>query len=195
MTPMLGIMASSISGSKAVTNSYESIATVTVGSGGASTVDFTSIPSTYKHLQIRGIGRSLNGSNNASLGVRFNSDSGNNYPFHQIFGDGSSAGATGGAANDGYGTALQGPISSSNSLSSTFASVLIDILDYANTNKYKTLRGLAGFDYNGSGQITLRSSMWMSTSATTSLSLFTYNSGAAQGFAQYTSFALYGIKG
>jgi hypothetical protein len=56
--PILGIIASAITGNL-VTTSYESIATVTVGGGGAATVAFTSIPATYTHLQIRGIGRSM----------------------------------------------------------------------------------------------------------------------------------------
>ena len=34
---------------------FESIATVTVGGGGAASIEFTSIPGTYQHLQIRGI--------------------------------------------------------------------------------------------------------------------------------------------
>ena len=38
-----------------VLNSYESIATVTVGAGGTSTITFSSIPTGYTHLQIRGI--------------------------------------------------------------------------------------------------------------------------------------------
>ena len=52
--PILGILASSY---PAVSTSYESIATVTVGSGGAANVEFTSIPGTYTHLQIRMLGR------------------------------------------------------------------------------------------------------------------------------------------
>ena len=54
------------------TNSYESIQTVTVGSGGQSTISFTSIPSTYKHLQIRMLARAT-GASTVGL-IRFNSD-------------------------------------------------------------------------------------------------------------------------
>lgn len=32
---------------------YDSIATTTVGAGGAASITFSSIPSTYQHLQIR----------------------------------------------------------------------------------------------------------------------------------------------
>jgi hypothetical protein len=50
--PILGIIASAITGNL-VTTSYESIETVTVGSGGSATVTFSSIPATYTHLQIK----------------------------------------------------------------------------------------------------------------------------------------------
>jgi predicted patatin/cPLA2 family phospholipase len=72
-----------------------------------------------------------------------------------------------------------------------FGAGVIDILDYANTNKYKTVRALSGHDNNGSGYVNFESGLWMSTSAITSIKLFT----AGNVYAQYTQFALYGIKG
>ena len=74
---------------------------------------------------------------------------------------------------------------------STFTAGVIDILDYANTNKYKTLRTLNGGDANGSGNIQIESGSWRNTAAITSITL-THN---GSGFTQYSSFALYGIKG
>ena len=56
------------------TTSYESIATVTVGSGGAANVEFTSIPADYTHLQIRGIGRDANSAYRDSIQIRFNNE-------------------------------------------------------------------------------------------------------------------------
>ena len=55
--------------------SYESIATVTVGAGGSSSISFTSIPSTYKHLQIRAITRDTGTSYINNLAGYFNTDS------------------------------------------------------------------------------------------------------------------------
>jgi hypothetical protein len=49
---ILGIIASS---RLAAVGDYESIATVSVGGGGAADVEFTSIPGTYTHLQIRAL--------------------------------------------------------------------------------------------------------------------------------------------
>lgn len=67
----------------------------------------------------------------------------------------------------------------------------MDVLDYKNTNKYKTSRFLSGYDANGSGVIMLNSELWMSTAAITSITID--NTGS--NFAQYSSFALYGVRG
>jgi len=52
VTPILGIFDSAKSGNLYF-SSYDSISTVTVGAGGAASIDITSIPSTYTHLQLR----------------------------------------------------------------------------------------------------------------------------------------------
>ena len=174
----------------ASTNSFESIATVTVGSGGASTVSFTSIPSTYKHLQIRAIARTSNPTTLDDTWVRFNSDSTSNYRSHQIRGDGASATA----ADLGSATyAVPFPVPGTSITSSIFAGGVIDILDYTNTNKNKTVRALSGYDANGSGNVFFRSSLWLNTSAITQIDL-TWQNGLYS-TPQYSSFALYGIKG
>jgi len=63
---------------------FESIATVTVGSGGAASIEFASIPSTFQHLQIRFMG--LLSSSNQGVWVRFNDDSAANYSCHLLYG-------------------------------------------------------------------------------------------------------------
>jgi hypothetical protein len=166
------------------------IATVTVGSGGASSVDFTSIPQVYEHLQIRGIGRgATNTANYPGLLMRFNSDSGSNYAFHVLEGSGSSASATAGTSTANPHIMWEFP--NDGNLASMYAGFVIDILDYSNTNKYKTSRCLSGNDANGSGYVDLQSTLWQSTSAITSIN-FTIT--GSNNFKQYSSFALYGIK-
>lgn len=162
---------------------YESIATTIVGAGGASSVTFSSIPSTFTHLQIRYINRNTTAID--SLIIRFNSDTGSNYVRHKLSGDGSSASAAA-ATSSTYMASADYPAGTS-----TFGAGVIDVLDYANTNKYKTMRLLAGYDANGSGIIDLRSNLWQSTSAVTRIDI-TSNSNL---FAQYSHFALYGIRG
>lgn len=168
-----------------VTNSYESIATVTVGSGGSATVSFTSIPSTYKHLQIRGM--ALTTVSGGSPQVRFNSDSGNNYSNHILYGSGSAAAA-------GVNTSISGMyIGGSNTgTNTTYPFIFVtDILDYTNTNKNTTMRTLSGLDSNGNGEISLFSGAWYNAAAVNTIEIY----AATKTFAQYSSFALYGIKG
>lgn len=169
--------------------SYESIATTIVGSGGSAGVTFSSIPSTYKHLQLRILAKY---SANSDIGIqsRFNGDSGNNYvQYHQLYGTG--AAAVSAAGNTPFTEMEFLYLPGTNRNASTFAGYVIDILDYADTNKYKTVRNLNGFDDNGAGFVIYRSHLWMSTSAVNSIS-FTPPSNS---LSQYSSFALYGIKG
>lgn len=167
----------------AALNSYESIMTTTVGAGGTSTITFSSIPSTYKHLQIRYI--NTTSTVNQNLYITFNSDTGSNYSWHRLFGDGSSAIADAGSTT----TYMQ--IGRSGGNSTSFAGGVMDVLDYSTTSKYKTARSLYGTDQNGSGLIFLASGLWQNTAAVSTIT-FTPASG---NFAQYSSFALYGIKG
>jgi hypothetical protein len=168
-----------------VTNSYESIQTVTVGSGGQSSISFTSIPSTYKHLQIRGIGKG-SGSNNTVITINGASSV---YSSHWIQGNGSSASA--GADTTTNGIWAFAATGAGSSQANTFGASVIDILDYADTNKYKTVRILNGVDFNGSGEIDFQSGLYRQTTAISSITL-TPSSGTVS---QYSSFALYGIKG
>jgi hypothetical protein len=191
MTPILGIMASQITGHLS-TNSYESIATVTVGAGGQSTITFSSIPSTYKHLQIRGIVRTATASTLAALKMTFNGDgSSSNYvTLHQIYGSGASAAAQ---SSTGNGWIYQSYLAGNNAGANMFGSFVTDILDYQNANKNKTTRTLAGTDQNGSGYVTFGSGLWMNSS--TAISSITIIDDGGSNISQYSQFALYGVKG
>lgn len=175
--------------------SFESIATVTVGSGGASNVEFTSIPSTFSHLQIRYICRnSFAGSGSNFLEGQFNADTGNNYAAHWLLGTGSSVSA---GASSSRNTIRSGVVTPTYSGStSAFSAGVIDILDYANTNKYKTVRAIGGYDSNNGntepGYASFISSLWQNTNAITSIKLF--NGNTSFNLVEYSHFALYGIK-
>ena len=177
MTPMLGIMASQISG-HLVTGAFDSIATVTVGSGGSSTITFSSIPSTYTHLQIRAI---HNDASNSNLKYQFNGDTAANYDWHQLYGDGASAGANT-STTDAYGLGSY--------ITAQWGVSILDLLDYTNTNKYKTMRNIGGTDNNGSGYVGLQSGLWRNTAAVTQVVL----APTGGSFVQYSHFALYGVK-
>jgi hypothetical protein len=186
MTPILGIMASQISGKL---SSYESIATTTLATSTA-TISFSSIPQTYQHLQIRLFARSTTAAGNSNAYIQFNGVTLAAYSYHELTGSGSNpAGAAGSAS-------VTGPricnYPAASSTASMFGAGIIDILDYANTSKNTTYRSSNGNDQNGSGYSILFSGAWYDTNAVTSI-LIGDNSGG--NFVQYTSAALYGIKG
>ena len=185
--PVLGIIASQISGHLFTAGTFDSIATTTVGSGGTATVTFSSIPATYTHLQIRCLMRTDRAVSVTSTNWRFNSDSSSNYSYHDLSGDGSTAAVDAGVSV----TRFIDYINGASSTASAFSVTVLDILDYANTNKYKTTRTLNGYDANGSGIVHLFSGNWRDTNAITSISV-TATSG---NIVEYSSFALYGIKG
>jgi hypothetical protein len=169
-------------------NSYESIQTFTVGSGGSASIDFTSIPSTYKHLQIRGISRSTDSANFTQTKLTINGVT-TNYTLHQLFADGASATAF---AQTGQASTLYECMTADTATANIFGVTILDILDYTSTDKNKTFRIFAGFDANGSGRMALSSGMTTTnTNAVTSVTL-TPRFG---NFKQHTQFALYGIKG
>jgi hypothetical protein len=185
MSLILGILDSG--GAAAATSSYESIQSI--NTSGVSTITFNSIPSGYASLQLRY--QLIESNGYQEINGRFNGDTGSNYFWHYLEGNGSSASA----ANSG-GTTTSFTIYSNNREGTvpTYPNVgIVDIHDYASTTKYKTVRTFSGADKNGTnpnGEIQLVSGLWSSTSAVTSLTIrcsVTWDSG--------TIFSLYGIKG
>jgi hypothetical protein len=169
-----------------VPNSYYSIATLSNGAGTGEFV-FTSIPQTYTHLQLRILARGTTSATTDYSYVRFNSDVGTNYAGHGLFGDGSSVTAN---SNGNTSYSLTGIVSAATAGANMYGTIIVDILDYTNTNKYKTIRALSGTDQNGSGQVRLESGLWMSTAAISSI----YVGGYLNVFAAGSTAALYGIK-
>ena len=162
---------------------FYSLATTLVGAGGSSTITFSSIPSGYKHLQLR-----ISGSSSAvnNFRMRFNSDTGSNYAVHQLLGTGAAVSSSGSASQTSINLVYD------NKADISFPAIaIVDVLDYANTNKNKTVRSLGGSEQNNNdGLIMLRSGLWMNTTAITSISIF-LDSGS---FNQHSRFTLYGVR-
>jgi hypothetical protein len=168
-----------------IPSSYESIATVS-GSG-TNSLTFTSIPSTYKHLQIRGLGICSSATQN--FRTQFNADTGTNYIAHVLSGNGSTVTATGTAASSAF-TVIGGLNAG---VVTTYPNVFIlDIIDYASTTKYKTIKSFFGADNNSTGgSVDLASGLWMSTTAISEIKIYMSTGNLNTN----TTFALYGIKG
>jgi hypothetical protein len=165
---------------------YEAIASTTLSTT-TTGVTFSSIPSTYEHLQIRCFTRDSNASNTVVMYLRLNGDTGANYARHALYGDGATAFATGQTAT----TVIWGAATSAASATANaFGVCIFDVLDYASTNKYKTGRSIGGYDANGNGRADFGSGLWLNTAAVNSVTVF---SGGA-GFISGSVFALYGLR-
>jgi hypothetical protein len=183
--PILGIIASQNYTRVTDTGAMFPIGFVTVGSAGTASVTFSSIPATYTHLQVRAFYTNSGGTLDDAK-WKFNNDTtlANYVQYHQLRGNGAAASAASSLGD-------YPNLSTYGASTTNFSTAIVDMLDYANTNKYKTFRSLSGHDLNGSGNILYRSALWMSTNAINEFTI-TANSGT---FVQYSSFALYGIKG
>jgi len=183
-----GILSSQISGHLfTLTGSYDALATVTVPSGGASSITFSAIPQTgYSHLQIRA--SATNGVQDDAV-VRFNGDTGNNYSWHLLVGNGSAA-----QAYNATGVSSMRGICLLSPTGSVVGGGVTDILDYTNPNKNKVIRSLTGMDNNSGStvaQIQFWSGSWYNTSAINTINIFPLGGTA---FSQNSTFSLYGIK-
>ena len=163
---------------------FESIATAT-GTGSSGTITFSSIPSTYQHLQIRG--NILPTTAAGNLFLRVNGLSTSIYAYHLLYGNGTAATATGSATQSRV--YIESTTITKDTTNPT--SFIIDIQDYASTTKNKTIRNFYGLDKNGSGEVVLSSGLVVDTQAIGSL---TVNLLSAS-FATSSTVSLYGIKG
>ena len=174
-----------------VSTAFESIATATA-SGSSATLTFSSIPSTYKHLQIRGIAKSGAGTGQRNLTMTFNASDSTNHAYHRLFGDSYNVGASG-IASTNY--ILLNRASIQATPASIFAASIIDIIDYASTTKNKTIRYIAGSETNAApvaDVISIGSGVLLSTTEINSISI---SDAGFENFAVGTVFSLYGIKG
>lgn len=152
---------------------------------------FNNIPATYTHLQIRGLVRSTYAQAigigwQMQMGPASGIDTGNNYSYHLLGGDGSSV-FTGGQT--GVSFMGVGEVNGSSSTAGMWTTFIIDILDYSNTNKTKNIRVLEAQEVNGSGKIQLASGLWNSTQAVGTISL-----NCSQTLVSGCTASIYGIK-
>ena len=160
---------------------------VTVGSGGAASIEFTLIPGTYQHLQIRILAKSTV-SPVSSIYARFNGTGNGStaYAQHYLYGDGAAAAAGAASSSD---IMLVGTCTGA--FTNVFGASVVDILDYASTSKNKVIRSLSGADVNGAGgYVQIFSGLYASTSAVSSILLY----NGLNSWSQYTTAALYGVK-
>lgn len=167
-----------------IPTSYDSIASVSPS--GTGTVTFSSIPSSYKTLQIRA---SFGDAATNSLQMRFNGDTGNNYQSATCEGNGVTA-VGGGAGYSENNMSIAFRNQGASSSASYLAGAVIDIPNYAASGTYKTCLSYFGVNENTAGRLGFSEGVWFTTSAITSITIT-----MAANYSSGTVFSLYGIRG
>jgi len=166
-------------------NTYELIASSTVGSGGAASIDFTSIPATYTDLALVLSLRSA-GVNTPYARLRFNGSS-TGYTNKRLNGDGSTAGS--GSPTDAY--IVLGVANTSSQTSNTFSSHSVYIPNYAGSNNKSTSSDNASENNATTAYIYLMAGLWSNSAAITSIAI---TEESAANWGQYSTAYLYGVK-
>ena len=165
-------------------DTYVLISSVTVGSGGTSSINFTSIPGTYTDLLLKASTRSNVNGYGTDMTISINGST-SSFSSRRLYG------YSNGIYND-VETNKFGLVNGGTSTSNTFSSNDIYLHNYAGST-HKTF-SVDGTVENNSGSVylvTLTGTLWSNTSPITSLSI-SDNTGAT--FQQYSIASLYGIK-
>lgn len=162
---------------------YEAIATTTVGSGGAATIEFTSIPGTYTDLLIKLSGRSTHSSIDPVF-ITFNGAATSTTSYRSIFGDGSTV-----SSFSGTGAQIQ-YIPGTGQTASTFNNAEVYIPNYAGSNNKSFSIDAVQETNAATAYIVPMACLWSNTAAITSITL----DPATGNFAQHSTATLYGIK-
>ena len=166
---------------------YEAIATVTVGSGGAADITFSSIPATYTDLCIKMSLRNVTNTETTGA-VYFNSDTTNaNYSARRLLGDGSSA-SSANTANPYFFY-----MDTTGETNNTFSNCEIYIPNYTGSNQ-KSISADSVTENNATAALAvIVAGLWTNTAAINAIQIRPYTAGNGN-LAQYSTATLYGIK-
>ena len=183
----LGIF--SAAGAGGAVGDYELIQTQILTTTESSVVfsNLGNFSTTYRHLQIRGVGRTTLNDTDDVLYVRINGNTGSNYSSHELFAAGSGRAV---AAQVSQTFMNMGRLTAANTNSNVFGPNVVDILDAYSTTKNKTLRGFSGADRSPNPFVNFNSGAFYNTASITSITLFGGGSLVAG-----TRFSIYGIRG
>jgi hypothetical protein len=183
----LGILAVAGAGAAAGGSAYDLLETTLITTTTAS-VTFSNLNnySDYKHLQIRAVMQDNATTNLNRMDLQFNSDTGANYTYHYVNGNGSTVSSSAGTSQN----KLQFfDVINGTGDTSRFGVAILDILDFSNTNKNTTVRCIGGGISSSENDISLGSGLWLNTAAVTSISIF-----GAFSYTANSRFSLYGVK-
>lgn len=170
-------------------NTYTLISSVTVGAGGASSIDFTSIPATYTDLKVVTSVRTNRADQSDAIKIQYNGDTGSNYSIRYLFtSDGSTVGS-GSASSIGFD--IGGFGTAANATANTFGNSEIYIPNYAGSTQKSSSTDSTAENNATAALLRLEANLWTGTAAISSIKL-TPNAGTL--FNQYSTAYLYGIK-
>jgi hypothetical protein len=187
----LGIF--SAAGAGGPIDAFELIQTSVVSGSSTSTISFASLASlssTYRHFRLVIAARTNRGLELDYVRLRFNGDTGNNYAFHELFGNGG-PGLASGAVFPNASINLTRTTAAS-ATANAFGAITADILDAYSTTKNTTVRSLGGYASTSSGEINLTGGVWVNTAAISSIDCVV---GGGTIFIAGSRFSLYGIRG
>lgn len=166
-------------------NTFELIASSTLASA-ASSIDFTSIPSTYTDLVVKLSVRATTASTDDQLRIKFNGNAvGTNFSLRGIQGTGSSVSS--GTSTTGW---IVGGINANTSTASTFTNVELYLPNYAGSN-YKSMSVDSAMENNATtAYAEMNAVLFSNTTAISSLSFLL----PSNNLAAYSSAYLYGVK-
>ena len=165
---------------------FVKIASVTVGSGGAASIDFTSIPADYTDLCIKVSIRTSRGFTSDALAIKLNNST-TGYSSREVTYDNGSAASYTNLFGQGYNINTQGDGTTAN----TFSNQEIYIPNYAGSS-YKSISADSVVENNGTdARVELAALLWSNTSAVTSIYLASYTGNT---ILQYSTATLYGIS-
>ena len=164
-------------------NTFELIASSTVGSGGVSAITFSSIPTTYTDLCLKLSVRSSTAASYVALKVRYNNNSGS-YSARQIYGNGASA------TSNTYTDAWVGFMNAASSTSNTFSSTEVYIPNYYSANNKSSSVDFVQEDNATTAIAGMLARLWADNGAINELNI----SPESGNFVQYSTAYLYGVK-
>jgi hypothetical protein len=172
-----------------MSNTFTLIASVTVGSGGSATIDFTSISSSYTDLCLLTSARSNYAGIDDGLSIVINSDTAANYSRLVLTGNGATASSSASAGNNSIYAVRTA--AGNTATASTFGNASVYFPNYrASTQKSISVDGV-GENNATTAYVALESFIWTGTAAITALSIAPCNGTS---WNQYSTAYLYGIN-
>jgi hypothetical protein len=177
-----------------VPTTYKVIASTTVGSSGAATIEFASIPATYTDLVLKLSARTDEaGQGRSYVRLRFNSDASSVYSYTWVFAYDNNV--ANGVKDANISTGLVAIVPAPNSTANTFGNTEYYIPNYAGSkHKILSINGVSDNNSSSTFHVGESATLWASTSAITTITLHAVNVGSGNKFVEHSTATLYGIK-